>query len=317
MSAEIFAAPQAAPVHAWMPSSPCGTGCVDRTDEVGTARVLARLTGVAGLLAGFPVVSAVTPARGREAVQRGFARRLLGCLGIELRLIDNRGDGRYGEPGEGVLVVAGHIGWTDVVALAAVQPLGFVARADMIEWPLLGALARRMRVIPIRRESLRALPGVVADVRARLAAGERVAAFPEGTTWCGRAYGSLRPALFQAAVDAGVPVQPVRLRYLDRHGNPCTLPGFVGEDTFADSARRILRSRGLVAELVLEPRELPGTDRHDLARRCEHAVRGEERSTHGAWIEAGVTRVQDPDLAAAEPEVRRPRRFRRRAAATR
>lgn len=150
-------------------------------------------------------------------------------------MIDNRGTegpARYAEPGAGVLVVAGHIGWSDVVVLAAVQPLSFVARADLIDWPMLGKLAELMRIIPIERERLRALPGVVAQIAERLAAGERVAAFPEGTTWCGRAYGKLRPALFQAAVDTGTPVQPIRLRYLDAHGEPCTATGFVGDDTF-------------------------------------------------------------------------------------
>uniref|UniRef100_UPI0024588DC6 lysophospholipid acyltransferase family protein n=1 Tax=Nocardia gipuzkoensis TaxID=2749991 RepID=UPI0024588DC6 len=219
----------------------------------------------------------------------------------------------FGAPDRGALVVTGHIGWTDIVALAAVQPLGFVARADMVEWPLIGRLAELMRVIPIERESLRQLPGVVAAVGTRLAAGERIGVFPEGTTWCGRAYGTMRPALFQAAVDTGTPVQPVRLRYLDRHGVPCTVPGFVGVDTFASSARRVLRSRGMVAEVVLEPVQQPGTDRRELARRCEAAVRGAVLTHQGApdaaqWIEAGHTRVQDPSVTADAPEVRRPRR---------
>ena len=169
----------------------------------------------------------------------------------------------------------------------------------MLEWPVLGKLAVRMRVIPIERESLRKLPDVVSRLRDRLQAGDRVAAFPEGTTWCGRAYGSLRPALFQAAIDAGTPVHPVRLAYRDGNGNPCTVPAFIGDDGFTTSAARVLRARGMVAEVVLEPRELPGSDRRDLARRVERAVRGESSPRHGSWIEAGFTRVQDPELGAA------------------
>lgn len=327
----VFDAPPAmSSAHAWMPSSPCGPGCLDSIDEVGLARVAARLAGVAGLLLSFPVANAVTPRGKRVPLQRGYARLLLGCLGMRLRVVDNRvaadergvvdgGDAAlppagFGAADGGVLVVSGHIGWTDIVALASVQPLGFVARADMVDWPLIGNLAKRMRVIPIERESLRQLPDVVAEVGARLAAGERVGVFPEGTTWCGRAYGTMRPALFQAAVDTGTPVQPVRLRYLDRHGVPCTVPGFVGADTFGSSARRVLRSRGMIAEVVLEPVQQPGTDRRELARRCEAAVRDSVVSRHGAleameWIEAGHTRVQDPSVAADAPEVvRRPRR---------
>ncbi len=68
-----------------------------------------------------------------------------------------------------------------------------------------------MKVIPIERASLRRLPDVVETVASRLRAGHTVVAFPEGTTWCGLAYGQFRPAMFQAAVDAGRPVQPLRL----------------------------------------------------------------------------------------------------------
>ncbi|MEV4241505.1 lysophospholipid acyltransferase family protein [Nocardia sp. NPDC049737] len=333
----VFDAPPAqSTAHAWMPSSPCGPGCIDPVDEIGTARVVGRLLGAAGLLVSFPIVNVVTPRGMREHLRRRYARTVLSCLEIRLRIVDNRvgcsadadrsaaaesRQARFAEPGKGLLIVAGHIGWTDVVVLAAVQPLGFVARADMLDWPLLGGLAKLMRVIPIERERLRELPDVVASLGDRLASGDRIAIFPEGTTWCGRAYGTMRPALFQAAVDTGTSVQPVRLRYLDSHGTQSTIPGFVGDDSFGTSAKRVLRSRGMVAEVVLEPVEYPGLDRRDLARRCEQAVRGADLSRHGAieasdWIEATATRVQDPESADAQPQrpSRRLRPFRRRGA---
>jgi 1-acyl-sn-glycerol-3-phosphate acyltransferase len=177
----------------------------------------------------------------------------------------------------GLLVVAPHVSWTDVLVVMAVAPAGFVARADLLEWGALGSLARRMRVIPIERERLRALPGVVDIVRSRLDGGERVAVFPEGTTWCGRAYGGFRSALFEAAIDAECPVQPIGFVYLDHTGVRTTGPAFVGEETIGASIARLVRSRGLVASVTLAPLEWPGTDRRDLAARCERAVRPTER----------------------------------------
>ncbi|WP_327144639.1 lysophospholipid acyltransferase family protein [Nocardia sp. NBC_01327] len=339
--------PPAAPAaHAWMPSSPCGPDCVETAPEAGNLLVAARALGVGAVLVSFPVAHLATPRRWRTALHKRYARTLLHCCGIRLRIVDNRaggaatgdcadltgvqqnslfagprstglgtaeaadaeaappvagaeiavqsatarqvefatqagpdsavaqGDTAAPAP-QGRLMVAGHIGWTDIFALSAVESMGFVARADMVDWPLVGDIARLVRVIPIERERLRALPGVVNQIAERLAAGERVGLFPEGTTWCGRARGRLRPALFQAAIDTGTPVQPIRLRYLDAHGQVSTVPGFVGVDTMGDSVRRVLRSRGIVAEIVLQPLELPGTDRRDLARRCERAIHGD------------------------------------------
>ncbi|WP_231387104.1 1-acyl-sn-glycerol-3-phosphate acyltransferase [Nocardia sp. BMG111209] len=301
--------PPAAPVHAWMPVSPCVPSCVDVRPQAGRLRMVARIAAVAGLLAGFPAVNLVTPRPLRARLHRRSARLLLRACGIRLRVVDLRGAsatpagrrGRRSRDRQGLLVVSAHVGWTDVVALAAVDPMGFVARGDLIEWPMLGGLARIMRVIPIHRERLRQLPEVIAVMSERLAAGERVCMFPEGTTWCGRAHGSLRPALFQSAVDTGTPVQPVRMRYVDATGELTTVPGFVGDDTFLDSARRVLLSKGVVAEVTLLPVEQPGADRHELARRCEQAMRGAEVpdiDAHATAVGSGPTRAIVPDTAA-------------------
>lgn len=263
-----------------MPHSPCGASCVDSPDEAGTLRVIARLTGVAGVLVSFPFARLATPARRRPTLQRHYARALLACCGIRVRIVDNRGPE---VPEGGVLVASRHIGWTDIVALTVVEPTSFVARADLVEWPMLGNIAKKVRVIPIERERLRALPDVIATMAARLRAGERIGFFPEGTTWCGRAHGSLRPALFQAAVDTGVAVQPIRLRYLDRTGELSTVAGFVGVDSLGDSIKRVLRSRGVVAEIVLQPLETPGSDRFELARRCARAI--EDDATERAFTD--------------------------------
>ncbi|WP_306357172.1 MULTISPECIES: 1-acyl-sn-glycerol-3-phosphate acyltransferase [unclassified Nocardia] len=308
--------PPAAPVHAWMPSSPCGPDCVESAVESGTLRVAGRILSFAAVLSTFPAAYLATPRRWRPAMQRGYARTLLSCCGIRVRVVDRRGDEPVGAAngdgtsrtdtvtriedghvGRGLLVVADHVGWTDIVVLSAVQPMSFVARADLVNWPLLGDVARLVRVIPIEREHLRTLPAVVTTMVERLKSGERVGVFPEGTTWCGRGRGRMRPALFQAAIDAEVPVQPIRVRYLDRAGELSTVPGFVGTDTLMDSIRRVLRSRGVVAEVVLQPLEPPGTDRRDLALRCERALHDDHPNQA---IAAGLIHELQAELAQAQ-----------------
>lgn len=255
-----------------MPFSPCDHGCVDPARPVGLLRTIARAISLFFLMIGLPaVLAAPRPVRAR--LNRRYGRMLMRCCGLTLRIVDQRGE-RTSSAG-GVLVVAGHVSWTDVVVLNAVWPTSFVARGDMIAWPLLGGLARLNRVIPIHRERLRELPGVIDIVSQRLAAGDRITGFPEGTTWCGRAHGRMRPALFQAAVKTASPVQPVRLRYLDRYGHTTSVPAFVGTDTFVSSGWRVLRANRIVAEVTLLPMEQPGTDRRELARRCASAVQGQ------------------------------------------
>jgi 1-acyl-sn-glycerol-3-phosphate acyltransferase len=269
--------PQAAD-HAWLPRASCDATCI-RVEEtlsgqpiIVAMRIAARAAFAAFLLGATPVLAVPMP--GRSHLQRGYCRMMLRCLGVRIRV-----SGGPIRNLSGVLVVSGHVSWVDVFAIGAVMPGSFVAKAEMVSWPGLGFLARLMKVIPIERTSLRGLPAVVGAMAERLRAGNTVVAFPEGTTWCGRAYGPFRPAMFQAAVDAGRPVQPLRLSYHHRDGSPSTVAAFVGDDTLMASIRRLVRERRTFIDVHVESLQLPGTDRRDLAARCEQAVRGDTSRT--------------------------------------
>ena len=206
---------------------------------------------------------------GRLHVQRAYCRLVLRALGVRVTIT-----GGVIRNLPGVLVVGNHISWADAFAIGAVLPGTFVAKAEMVGWPGLGHLARMLRVIPIERGSLRELPVVVAAVAHRLRAGKTVVAFPEGTTWCGLAHGRFAPALFQAAVDAGRPVQPVRVSYRHRDGRVSTAASYIGEGTLLASIRRLMTARFTVVHLHVGELLLPGADRRALALRAQEQVTG-------------------------------------------
>jgi 1-acyl-sn-glycerol-3-phosphate acyltransferase len=266
--------------HPWVPRATCDASCVLGDATAGHSvvvawRIAVRATLAVLLLSASPLLAVPMP--GRSHLQRGYCRLMLRCLGMRITV-----SGGPIRNLRGVLVVSGHVSWVDIFAIGAVMPGSFVARADLIDWPALGVLARIMKVIPIDRASLRRLPNVVSTVATRLRAGHTVVAFPEGTTWCGLAYGPFRPAMFQAAVDAARPVQPLRLSYQDRAGSPSTLAAYVGDDTLTASIRRLVRARRTVVHVQVESLQLPGVSRRDLAARCEAAVRGDaSRRGHG------------------------------------
>ncbi len=269
----------------WLPRASCDSSCV-RVDSashgprrlVVAVRTSARVACALVLLPAAALLAVPMP--GKSRAQRIYCRMMLRCLGV--RITTSGGPIRNLS---GVLVVSGHVSWVDIFVIGAVLPGSFVARADLIEWPALGFLARLMKVIPIERASLRRLPDVVRTVADRLAAGQTVVAFPEGTTWCGLGYGRFRPAMFQGAIDAGRPVQPLRLTYHHRDGQPSTIPAFIGDDSLLESVRRVITARLTVCHVQVQSLQLPGDSRRDLTARCEAAVRGEalhaDRSAHG------------------------------------
>jgi 1-acyl-sn-glycerol-3-phosphate acyltransferase len=259
--------------HAWLPRASCDDSCMrlgagpQSRRVVVALRTTLRATLALLLIPALPLLAVPMP--GRSHIQRGYCRLVLRALGIRITV-----SGGPIRNLRGVLVVSGHVSWVDIFAIGAVMPGSFVARADLIDWPVIGILTRMMKIIPIERASLRRLPMVVSAVTERLRNGQTVVAFPEGTTWCGLAYGPFRPAMFQAAVDAARPVQPLGLTYHDRDGRRSTLAAFIGEDTLIASIGRLVKARRTVVHVQVGSLQLPGDNRRDLAARCEAAVRG-------------------------------------------
>ena len=89
-----------------------------------------------------------------------------------------------------------------------------------------------------------------------------------------RGDGNLGQGKFGLGDKAARPVQPLRLTYHHRDGQPSTVAAFVGDDSLWQSLSRIVRTRLTVIDVEVASLELPGTDRRELAARCETAVRG-------------------------------------------
>jgi 1-acyl-sn-glycerol-3-phosphate acyltransferase len=193
----------------------------------------------------------------RAAVIRWWARGLLAALGVRLHVSGAPAQ----EPG---LVVANHISWLDVIAIAAARPALFVCKSEIAAWPGIGWLLKRAGTIFIHRGSFRDVWRVNLELRARLAASQSVAAFPEGTTTEGREVLAFRPALFQPAVERGFPIYPVALAYSSDEA------AYVGETSFGESLAAVARAPRLEVHLAMLPpintRGLKRRQAADLAR---------------------------------------------------
>jgi 1-acyl-sn-glycerol-3-phosphate acyltransferase len=226
-------------------------------------RAVLRLTGVVLLLLAGIALSPLG-ARIPASMVRRWCRWIVRAAGVRVRITG------AAAPTGGLLLVANHISWLDIPLLAAVRPARMLAKTEVRRWPVAGPVAARGALF-IDRDRLRALPDTVARIASALREGAAVAAFPEGSTWCGRAQGTFRRAVFQAALDAGVPVQPVRIRYRLTGGTTTTAPAFVGDDTLLASLWRVATARGLVAEVEVRAPIAPGAcpDRRSLARSAQ------------------------------------------------
>ncbi len=172
------------------------------------------------------------------------------------------------------MLVANHISWLDIPALHALQFCRFVAKADLRHWPVIGMMASRAGTLFIERESRRDAMRVVHHMAESLRAGDVLAVFPEGTTSDGTGLLPFHANLFQSAISAGAPVQPVLIHYVDtQSGQQSFAPNFVGGEFFLVSVWRTLCTSGITVRITrgaLEPAR--DRDRRAMAAHLREAV---------------------------------------------
>lgn len=220
----------------------------------------------------FPLLVLLNRSRA-ERLTRWIFRLVLRAFGVRLKA---HGDKAFTSiiPGRGALVVTNHVSWLDIVVINAIRPMRAMAKVEIGRWPVIGALAKRAGTVFVDREKLSTLPGTITELTEALRSGDQVNVCPEGTSWCGHTSGRFMPATFQAAIDGGVPVRPIAVRYRLADGSTTTWPAFVGDETLIDSVRRVARLGGLTVEVHVCEEIAPGraADRRELAALSQAAV---------------------------------------------
>ena len=183
-----------------------------------------------------------------------------------------------GEPpasGRPLLLVSNHVSWIDPYVVNAVSGARFVAKAEISGWPFVGTIANGFGSFFHDRGNFRDARRTVSNLAAALIDGYRVGVFPEATTTSGAELLPFYPAMFESAVESGVAVQPVAIRYLDADGRLSAAPAYVDEATLLGTLRAIFARPFITAELEFGPIfESRGLSRGELAKRTNESVAG-------------------------------------------
>lgn len=232
---------------------------------------LARLAGV--LLLGLALAGLVALAERlrrhdllglRQRLTCWFLRRLSKALPFDVEVQGTL-------PGEPMLWLSNHVSWTDIPLLGQLLPLSFLSKAEVRTWPLAGWLAHKAGTLFIRRGSGDSAL-LARQLQRYLQGGHALLIFPEGTTTDGQQLRTFHGRLLTGAIEAGMPVQPVAIRYL-RAGQADPIAPFIGDDDLPSHLLRLFASeRSTVQIQLLEPIASHGLERNVLARQAQRAV---------------------------------------------
>ena len=146
---------------------------------------------------------------------RFYHRQCCRILGFDVR--------QLGEPigARPVLFAANHVSYTDITVLGSLIPGSFIAKSEVARLPLFGRLAKLQRSVFVDRQ-VRSTAQQRDAIAERLAAGDALILFPEGTSADGNFVLPFKSALFSVVFnrDQPITVQPVSLAYTKLDGLP-------------------------------------------------------------------------------------------------
>lgn len=158
----------------------------------------------------------------RRRIPTLYHRLVCRILGVRIKTVGRRADAGP------LLIVANHTSWLDISVITAVAPVVFVAKREVAAWPIFGLLARLQRSVFVDRTRRHKTRDVNSEIARRLAGGDAVLLFAEGTSSDGNRVLAFRTALIGSARDAiaeaghveRVWIQPLSIAYTAMLGLP-------------------------------------------------------------------------------------------------
>lgn len=183
---------------------------------------------------------------------RWWSKVLLRIFGFRARQV--------GQPlPDAAMFVCNHVSWLDIELMHTQRAVCFVSKAEIARWPVVGWLAACGGTIFHQRGSTQSLASVMQTMVERMRGGRSVAVFPEGGTSHEGQLRVFHARIFQAALDAEAPVQPVALRYA-RDGRRWLDVAFRPNESFLANVVRLLGEPVSDAEVHFLPLVPPSTE---------------------------------------------------------
>ena len=194
-------------------------------------------------------------------------------------------------PTHPTLFVSNHSSYFDILVLGSLFPCSFIAKADMMTWPLIGQLAKLQRSVFVDRK-----PANVSEhsdeLSRRLKAGDSLVLFAEGTTSDGNRILPFKSSLLSVAENAppdmNLTIQPVSIIATKLDGMPLgralrSIYAWYGDMPLLPHAWGAMKAGRLTIEVEFhEPFHALGMTRKAITRHCEDAVeRGVVRAITG------------------------------------
>jgi len=195
--------------------------------------------------------------------------------------INTEGFERREPGGTGILYIANHVSWFDILCLGSILNARFIAKKEVASMGIFGFLAKLSNTFFIDNFNKNKIYQYNNFIREKLINGESLILFPEGTTSDGNSIGKFKSSLFEClnSSESSINVQPISICYVRKNNLPMGIYSrrfiaWVGEISMVSSMKEFLSSGSITVNLIFHPKVLINqfNSRKELSSFCEEQI---------------------------------------------
>ena len=207
-----------------------------------------------------------------------FYRVIKNITGIRINVI-GLNDDKQKKPG--ILYIANHVSWFDILCLGAVLNARFIAKREVLKMGIFGFLARLSNTFFIDNLSKNKITEYSSSIRKKLISGESLILFPEGTTSDGNGIKKFKSSLMECvnSNEELLNVQPVSICYTLKNNLPMGIfnrryIAWVGQISMVASMQNFLSTGSITVNLLFHPKTSIDkfNNRKELSVFCENEI---------------------------------------------
>ena len=181
----------------------------------------------------------------------------------------------------GVLYIANHVSWFDIICLGTLLNARFIAKKEVSKMGVFGFLAKLSNTFFIDNENKTKIIEYNRRIQKKLRAGENFIIFPEGTTSDGNGIKNFKSSMLQCSFDENnqINIQPISICYSKLNNVPMGIYlrrniAWVGDTSMVAAMINFLRSGRITVDIIFHEIKSVSNfnDRKDLATYCEKLI---------------------------------------------
>ena len=188
---------------------------------------------------------------------------------------------KYNKKNRGVLYIANHVSWFDIICLGTLLNARFIAKKEVSKMGIFGFLAKLSNTFFIDNENKNRIIEYNHLIQKKLQEGENFIIFPEGTTTDGNGIIDFKSSMLECAFDDRnqINIQPISICYSKLNNIPMGIYlrrniAWVGDTSMVAAMANFLRSGRITVDIIFH--EIMNINnfenRKDLAQYCEKQI---------------------------------------------